>query len=132
MKHEALRLLRVFKDLNIQELTDNIGYRSRSYISDLERGKKEIPINVIDKYHDHFKLESSFIFDLQECLEHDEIGFKTELFQALEKAVEDYKRIIARHQTLLEKPQVSTYRFSQVRSVLSRIRYESYENVSER
>ena len=132
MKHEALRLLRVFKDLNIQELTDKIGYRSRSYISELEGGKRKIPPKIIKKYHEHFNLDHDFIFDLQECLEYNENGFKAKLSKALENTVEDYKRTMARHQTILEKPQISTYRFSQVRPVLSRIRGESYENVSER
>jgi len=60
MLSEALRLIRVFHDLKQSELAKQFGI-SNSYLSEIERGKKEPSLELIEKYSDRFKIPSSSI-----------------------------------------------------------------------
>lgn len=56
----ALRLIRVFHDLKQIELADKMGV-SKSYISEIEAGKKSPSIQLIEKYSEEFKIPVSSI-----------------------------------------------------------------------
>jgi transcriptional regulator with XRE-family HTH domain len=58
MLAEALRLIRVFHDMKQQELAERLGL-SKSYVSELESGKKVPSIEVIQKYSDTFDIPAS-------------------------------------------------------------------------
>ncbi|MEO9604393.1 MAG: helix-turn-helix transcriptional regulator [Roseobacter sp.] len=60
MLAEALRLIRVYHDLKQQELADRIDL-SKSYLSELESGKKVPSFDVIQKYSDEFGIPPSSI-----------------------------------------------------------------------
>ncbi len=64
----ALRLIRVFHDLKQIELADKIGV-SKSYISEIEAGKKSPSIQLIEKYSEEFKIPVSSILFFSERLE---------------------------------------------------------------
>jgi len=69
MQHEALRLVRVFHDLNQSELAQRLDI-SKSYLSELENGKKAPTLELLQRYADTFGMPlSSFLF-FSENLEH--------------------------------------------------------------
>lgn len=67
MLAEALRLIRVFHDIKQQELADRLGL-SKSYISELESGRKIPSMEVIQKYADLFCIPPSSILFFSESL----------------------------------------------------------------
>lgn len=67
MLSEALRLIRVFHDMKQQELADELGL-SKSYLSELENGKKAPSMDVIQKYSDRFGIPASSIMFFAENL----------------------------------------------------------------
>ncbi|RTL89274.1 MAG: XRE family transcriptional regulator [Hyphomicrobiales bacterium] len=68
MLSEALRLIRVFHDLKQNELADRLGV-SKSYISEVESGKKQPTIEIINKYASEFSIPASSILFFSEQLE---------------------------------------------------------------
>lgn len=68
MLAEALRLIRIFHDMKQQEVADRLGL-SKSYVSELESGKKVPSIEVIQKYADAFGIPPSSILFFSENLE---------------------------------------------------------------
>ena len=68
MLSEALRLIRVFHDMKQQELAERLGL-SKSYVSELESGKKVPSMEVIQKYSETFGIPASSILFFSESLE---------------------------------------------------------------
>lgn len=67
MLHKALRLIRVFHDLKAAELAAKLKV-SRSYLSEIERGKKRPTLELIGKYSKAFNLPASTIVYFGEAL----------------------------------------------------------------
>ncbi|WP_350334408.1 helix-turn-helix transcriptional regulator [Coralliovum pocilloporae] len=67
MLSEALRLIRVFHDMKQQEVADKLGL-SKSYVSELENGKKAPSVEVIQKYSEAFGIPASSILFFSENL----------------------------------------------------------------
>ena len=65
MLSEALRLIRVFHDVKQNELAEKIGV-SKSYLSEIENGKKRPPLDLIEKYALEFKIPISSIMFFSE------------------------------------------------------------------
>jgi transcriptional regulator with XRE-family HTH domain len=62
MQHEALRLVRVFHDLNQTALAERLGI-SKSYLSEIEGGKKPVTLELLEKYAATFNMPlSSLVF----------------------------------------------------------------------
>jgi len=76
MLNEALRLIRVFHDLNQKDLADKLGI-SNSYISEIESGKKTPTLEVIEKYSAVFNMPSSSILFFSENFNNGEKFEKT-------------------------------------------------------
>ena len=55
---EALRLVRSFHDVNQSELADSLGI-SRSYLSEIESGKKTPSLELLQRYSAHFNIPLS-------------------------------------------------------------------------
>jgi transcriptional regulator with XRE-family HTH domain len=68
MLNEALRLLRVYHDLKAVELAEKLGL-SQSYLSEIERGKKEPSIELIRRYAEIFNTSPSSILFFSEDLD---------------------------------------------------------------
>lgn len=68
MLSEALRLIRVYHDLKQQELAERLKI-SKSYLSEIENGKKNPTIELIEKYATEFSIPSSSILFFSENLE---------------------------------------------------------------
>lgn len=67
MLSEALRLIRVFHDLKQVELAIKLGI-SKSYLSEIESGKKVPTIDLIEKYEREFEIPKSSILFFSERL----------------------------------------------------------------
>ena len=68
MLSEALRLIRVFHDMKQRDLADKLGV-SNSHISEIEAGKKQPSLELIDRYSNEFGIPSSSILFFAENLE---------------------------------------------------------------
>ena len=65
---EALRLIRVFNDEKLTELSKSLNV-SAGYLSEIENMKKTPTIALIKKYSQHFKIRQSAIMFFMEELE---------------------------------------------------------------
>lgn len=69
---EALRLLRIFNGYKSAELAKKLEL-SQSYVSELENGKKQPTMEVLDKYAKVFEMKKSTLMLFAESLEDEEI-----------------------------------------------------------
>ena len=58
MYGEALRLIRTFHDVSQSDLASDLGI-SRSYLSEIESGKKNPSLDLLQKYSTHFNMPLS-------------------------------------------------------------------------
>ena len=65
---EALRLIRVFYDMKQTGLAEKLAISS-SYLSETERGLKQVPIGLLSKYADIFRIPSSSILFFSENMD---------------------------------------------------------------
>lgn len=65
---EALRLIRVYNDLSQKDLAEKLNI-SNSYLSEIEQGKKEPSISIINKYSKFFKISPSVILFFSENIQ---------------------------------------------------------------
>ena len=70
MLNEALRLMRVFHDLSQKELAEKLEI-SKSYLSEIESGKKTPKIDLLDRYGKVFDVPASSIMFFSENLNED-------------------------------------------------------------
>ena len=95
MLNECLRLFRVFHDKKLIELAEELEI-SPSYLSEIESGKKQPPIELINKYAKIFKTTPSAILFFAEKLDKNKKrgGLKTSIRDKMVKfmqAVENEK-----------------------------------------
>ena len=69
---DALRLLRIFNGYKSAELAKKLEL-SQSYVSELENGKKQPTMEVLDKYAKVFEMKKSTLMLFAESLEGEEI-----------------------------------------------------------
>jgi transcriptional regulator with XRE-family HTH domain len=74
MLNRALRLLRAYHHLTQAQVAKRAGL-SKSYVSELESGRKKVGIDVLEIYSSVFKIPVS---SLMLFAEHTEDGFRTE------------------------------------------------------
>ena len=67
MLSEALRLIRVFHDVKQTDLARRLGI-SKSYLSEVESGKKQPRMELIERYSSEFGIPSSSIMFFAESL----------------------------------------------------------------
>jgi transcriptional regulator with XRE-family HTH domain len=68
MINEVLRLLRVLHDFNLNELSKELEI-SPSYLSEIEGGKKQPTLDIINRYSKVFKIPASSILFFAEEIE---------------------------------------------------------------
>ena len=68
MQHEALRLVRVFHDMNQTTLAERLQI-SKSYLSEIESGKKQVTLELLQKYADTFGMPLSSLLFFAEQVE---------------------------------------------------------------
>jgi transcriptional regulator with XRE-family HTH domain len=79
MLSEALRLMRVFHDLSQKEMAGKLGV-AKSYVSEIESGKKVPTLTLLEKYADVFGVPPSNIMFFSENLESDTTGERARHF----------------------------------------------------
>ncbi len=79
MLNKALRLTRVFHDLSQKELAEKLGI-SKSYISEIESGKKTPTIELLNRYSEVFEIPTSSILFFSESLNNDSNTEKVRTF----------------------------------------------------
>lgn len=80
---EALRLLRIFNGYKSAELAKKLEL-SQSYVSELENGKKQPTMEVLDKYAKVFEMKKSTLMLFAESLEGE--GIKNDKKQRIARA----------------------------------------------
>lgn len=75
MMDRALRLIRVYHDLNLSAASERVGL-SKSYISEMERGHKKVTLEVLEKYSHAFELPVSSLMLFAEQMENEEFSEK--------------------------------------------------------
>jgi len=73
MLSEALRLIRVFHDVKQNELAERLGI-SKSYLSEIEAGKKTPTFDLVGKYSSEFHIPASSILFFAENIQNPEIS----------------------------------------------------------
>jgi len=68
MQHEALRLVRVFHDMNQSTLAERLQI-SKSYLSEIESGKKQVTLELLQKYANTFSMPLSSLLFFAEQVE---------------------------------------------------------------
>jgi transcriptional regulator with XRE-family HTH domain len=71
MMAKALRFIRVFHDLKQTELANRLGL-SKSYLSEIENGRKSPSIRLLEQYAEVFKIPVSSIVFFAEHLDNPE------------------------------------------------------------
>lgn len=67
MLNEALRLVRAYHDLSQSELCAQLGI-SNSYLSEIESGKKQPTLEILNKYGEYFGIPVSSLLFFSENL----------------------------------------------------------------
>jgi transcriptional regulator with XRE-family HTH domain len=70
MLNKALRLMRVFHDLSQKDLAEKLGI-SKSYLSEIESGKKTLTLDLLNRYSEIFDIPPSSIMFFSESLNSD-------------------------------------------------------------
>ena len=70
MNGDALRLLRIFNEYSATDLSEKLGI-SKSYLSEIENGKKQPTLELIDKYAKVFNMRPSTLLLFAEAIEDD-------------------------------------------------------------
>lgn len=81
MMHRALRLIRVYHDLNQAEAATRVGL-SKSYVSEIETGNKKVTLEVLEKYASAFEIPLSSLMLFAENLGQQHLTEKTRLYVA--------------------------------------------------
>ena len=68
MIHRALRLIRIYHDMNLSDASQRVGL-SKSYISEIERGQKRVSLDVLEKYSVAFDIPVSSLMLFVERIE---------------------------------------------------------------
>lgn len=89
---QALKLIRQFHNIKQGQLATDLGI-SNSYLSEIESGKKEVTIELLNKYSKHFNIPMSSLMLFSENLEDNSISgrfrlnFASKLKQIMEWVV---------------------------------------------
>ena len=95
MMGETLKYLRVFNDYTMTQLAEKLDM-SQSYISELENGKKQPTLQILDKYSECFNIKPSTILLLSESLDHDKNANTSNMQQRVAYIAMKFLKIIER------------------------------------
>lgn len=75
MLNEALRLIRVYHDISQSQLCAELGV-SNSYLSEIESGKKQPSLDLLNRYSERFDIPVSSLLFFAENMGHPKVGDK--------------------------------------------------------
>jgi transcriptional regulator with XRE-family HTH domain len=73
MLHKALKMIRAFHDLPQKELAEHLGI-APSFLSEVESGKKQPTLALLEKYSHEFKIPVSSIMYFSETMKDGSFG----------------------------------------------------------
>jgi transcriptional regulator with XRE-family HTH domain len=76
MLDSALKMIRIFHDISQKDLADRLGM-APSFLSEIETGKKQPTLALLEKYSEEFKIPVSSIMYFSESLRDGSIGERT-------------------------------------------------------
>ncbi len=79
--HAALKMLRIFNGLSQAALADSLGL-SRSYVCEIESGKKKPTLEILNKYSKAFDTPVSSLMLFSEKMESEKFSEKVRVFSA--------------------------------------------------
>lgn len=88
MVNESLRLFRVFHDFKLIEMANELGI-SPSYLSEIEKGKKDPTLKLLDKYAEVFNIPTSSILSFSEKLGQNQKGIKAKIAKSIVNFLEN-------------------------------------------
>lgn len=88
MLHKAIRLLRMYKDIPQHEIS-RLMELDQSRISNMEKGKHKISIEVAERYAKIFSLDISFLLMFADKLENKK-GLEKAIFQAIVTTIKEF------------------------------------------
>ena len=68
MIDKALTLIRVFHNIKQKDLAESLSV-SPSYLSEIESGKKQVTVDLLQKYADHFRIPLSSLLYFSEQID---------------------------------------------------------------
>lgn len=86
MLNKAIKLLRMYSNMKACVLADKLGIAS-GYLSELENGKKKIPVELLHKYGQIFDVEPSFLMVFAEKLRKDK-KLERKIFDEIIKTID--------------------------------------------
>lgn len=81
MLNEALRLVRVYHDMTKADLAREVGF-ARSFVTELESGKKKVTLETLQKYSDFFDIPVSSLMLFAERTKDSEFSDRARTFVA--------------------------------------------------
>lgn len=81
MLNKALKYVRIFHHINQVELSERLNI-SRSYLSEIESGKKKVSLELLDKYAETFNIPASSLLLFSEQLESGSFPEKGRIYMA--------------------------------------------------
>lgn len=96
MLGEALRLIRVFHDVKLNELAKQLEV-SKGYISEIESQKKKPSLDIIEKYSKRFDISVSAIMLFSEELDKDRSNLKIGIRNKILKFLQIVENIIIKN-----------------------------------
>jgi len=86
MLNKAIKLIRMYSNMKATDLAVELGITS-GRLSELENGKKKIPVEILTKYGKIFKVDPSFILSFAEKLAKDK-SLEKKIFEDIVKTIE--------------------------------------------
>ena len=84
---EALRLLRIYSDINQGEMADYIGFK-QNILSQMEKNKREITIKTLEKYAEFFKIQVRDIMFFAEQIKNNK-DIKKDIFKSIVQMIKE-------------------------------------------
>lgn len=80
MINDALRKVRLFHEMKQTDLANQLNI-SKSYLSEIESGKKKITLDLLNKYSDIFDIPTSSLIFFSEQIKQDDLHAFSEKFK---------------------------------------------------
>lgn len=81
MMNEALRLLRVYHDMNQADVAAHVGI-SKSYVSEIESGNKKVSMDLLEKYSVAFNVPMSSLMLFAERVDENQFSEDVRMYVA--------------------------------------------------
>jgi transcriptional regulator with XRE-family HTH domain len=89
MLNKALKLLRVYHDMKAVDLADKLGMPDSSFVSLMEKGRRKVTMEMLQKYANVFDMKPQEILTFAEKIEHKK-GLEVAIIKSIKKTIAEY------------------------------------------